>query len=117
MSNDYTKIVINGAYGGFSLTPAVTRRYLRLAQIEYSEIVDNQGYTRFIVNGVDFYFDGNNYEKRSEPCLVKAIETGPLHDSYLFIVPLIKGTKYRIKETVDGYETIETIDEIKWLTA
>jgi hypothetical protein len=61
-----------------------------------------------------------NFKKCSDPCLVQVVEElgnkacGSC--SCFTIVELPKGTKYYIVE-YDGFEHIETIDDIKWLTA
>ena len=58
--------------------------------------------------------------RRDDPFLVQVVEElgkEASHDAAdLRIVDLPAGTKYRISE-YDGYETIETIDDITWSIA
>jgi hypothetical protein len=89
------KIVINSCYGGFSLSNMAVKRYEELGGS----------------------YQGHNSCDRNDPILVQVVEE--LGDdangscAELEIVELPAGTLYRITE-YDGYESIETPEDIYW---
>jgi len=120
-----TKIVINACYGGFNLSNDAVCRYLELSGISYTiqetpNTFGNGINVSIMVNEKSYYFDSNDYQKRSDPFLVQVVEelgkkaSGSC--SRLVIKEIIKGKRCRIIE-YDGHENIEIEDDIKWLTA
>jgi len=141
-----TKIVINSCYGGFSLSVEGMKRYAEIKglplyiegddffptfwtipseertglidQKNWSTFTDeqrmqsNQLFSKYTISSRDF--------DRTDPILVQVVEElGPKADGYcakLTIETLEKGTLYRIKE-YDGYESIETNNDIEWRVA
>ncbi len=101
MEKEYTEIVINACYGGFGLSPIAKKLY-------------------FIRKGECDWFDDEYKIDRSDPLLVQLVkELGKeVNDEFskLRIVKLEKGTKYRIIN-IDGFESIETYNDIKWKVA
>jgi len=95
-----TEIVINCCYGGFGLS---------------QDALDL--YNKYSGKSIDSLY----YEfTRTDPILVRVVEE--LGDkangscSRLIVYELEPGTKYRI-EDYDGYESIETEDDIDWSIA
>lgn len=112
-----TKIVYNACYGGFSLSDEATSMYLDLSGFKY-EKMNQRFYTEFTVEGWDDFYDRRI--DRADPILVEVVEK--LGDkangscAKLRIEDLPKGTLYRITE-YDGYESIETKDDLDWSVA
>jgi hypothetical protein len=125
-----TKIVINSCYGGFSLSVEGMKRYAEIKglplyiegddfcptfwTIPAEERTDEgrwQSY-KYTISSRDF--------DRTDPILVQVVEElGSKADgscAELTIETLEKGTLYRINE-YDGYESIETNNDIKWSVA
>lgn len=98
------KIVINCCYGGFG----VSENFLKAYKIPYTKTA----YGSFYPNeGID----------RTDPRLIEYIETHGskmASGSYsnLVVTEIPKGTLYRINE-YDGYESIETANDIYWEVA
>ena len=97
-----TKIVINSCFGGFGLSQEAIDMYLKLKGLTDTE------------NFLDWTIE------RDDPVLVEVVEKlGEKADtrySDLVVVELPEGTLYRIDE-YDGYESIETRDDIDWKVA
>lgn len=110
-----TKIVYNACYGGFSLSDEAIRIYLDLKGLKYNAELREYGYTHYEVEGIPDFYDREI--DRADPILVEVVEK--LGDkangscAKLRIEELPKGTLYRINE-YDGYESIETKDDIDW---
>lgn len=113
-----TKIVYNACYGGFSLSAAAIRMYLDLKGFKYKEKPTKYSFTEFEVEGWDNFYDRRI--ERDDPILVEVVEK--LGDkasgscAKLRVEDIPKGTLYRIDE-YDGYESIETKDDIEWKVA
>jgi len=141
-----TKIVINSCYGGFSLSVEGMKRYAEIKglplyiegndfyptfwtipaeertglidQKNWSTFTDeerrqsNQLFSKYTISSRDF--------DRTDPILVQVVEElGSKADgscAELTIETLEKGTLYRINE-YDGYESIETNNDITWSVA
>jgi hypothetical protein len=139
-----TKIVINSCYGGFSLSEKGIKRYAELKGINlYIEPADFGYVTYWTIPkeervGIIKYDDWHEatpeakrisnelYDKytlstrnfdRTDPILVQVVEelgeeaNGSC--ATLTIGELEKGTLYRVTK-YDGYESIETINDIEW---
>ena len=115
---EYTKIVYNNCYGGFSLSDSGVRMYLQLKGWKYTEEVSRFSYTNFIVEGVEGFYDRDI--DRADPCLVEAVEKLGVdaNGDYakLCIANVPKGTLYRITD-YDGLESVETRDAFDWKVA
>ena len=95
------KIVINACYGGFNVSESFLKEY----NIPYEKTTFGSVYATESV-------------ERTDPRLVEYIEThgsemASGHFSKLVVREIPKGTKYRITE-YDGYEGIETENDIDW---
>lgn len=133
-----TKIVINGCYGGFGVSEAGMRRYAELKGLSFYVWQDPQ-YPKASTDMFKLYFtadpsgmtkiDTEFYRKynlwdrvldRTDPALVQVVEElGEKANGWaakLVVEELPKGTLYRIDE-YDGYESIETADDINWKVA
>lgn len=130
-----TKIVINCCYGGFGLSEEGMRRYAELKGLPFYVWIqpgfqsdmfkqyftaDPSGMTKI---DDEFYRKHGLYDNdldRTDPALVQVIEDlgDKANGAYarLEVVELTKGTCYRINE-YDGYESIETADDIDWMVA
>lgn len=131
-----TKIVINRCFGGFGLSEEGMRRYAELKGLpfyvwsdpKYSDsdllkmyfTADPSGMTE-IDN--EFYRKYSLYDKdidRTDPALVQVVEElGEKASSWaskLVVEEVPKGTLYRIDD-YDGFETLETVDNIDWKVA
>ncbi len=112
-----TKIVYNACYGGFGLSDEAIEMYLDLRGFKYKKIKERwvSGYE--VEGWKDFYYRDID---RADPVLVQVVET--LGDksngnfSNLEIKDVPEGTLYRITE-YDGYETIETKENLDWKVA
>ena len=97
-----TKIVYNSCYGGFGLSEKAINRYWELKGEKEPE----------------YWYTGDL--DRTDPILVQVVEElGAEADtgfSNLQIEELEAGTRYRIDE-YDGYESIETEDDVYWRVA
>jgi hypothetical protein len=112
-----TKIVYNACYGGFGLSDEAVEMYLDLKGFKYTKTPDIWG-ANFVVEGwEDFYYSDI---ERDDPTLVQVVETlGEKANGMcanLSIEDLPKGTLYRITE-YDGYESIETQEDLDWRVA
>lgn len=113
-----TKVVYNACYGGFSISDEATRMYLDLRGLKYTEEKTKWGISFEVQGHPSFY--GRSDIERNDPILVQVVET--LGDkangdgAKLRIEDIPKGTLYRISE-YDGYESIETKDDIDWNVA
>jgi hypothetical protein len=113
-----TKIVYNACYGGFSLSDEAIEMYLQLRGFPFEKEIDKYGYAHYVVQGWDDFYD--RYLERSDPVLIEVVEK--LGDrangtcAKLCIEDIPKGTLYRIDE-YDGYESIETQNDIEWSVA
>ena len=117
-----TKIVFNGAYGGFSLSEVAMDRYCELKGWQVWKEKSKYNLIDFI-----YYLDSPEKEYREtfndrdlgrdDPVLIQVIEElGKAADgafAHLVIEDLPAGTKYRIQE-YDGSEWIETESDIEW---
>jgi len=96
------KVVYNGCYGGFSISPEAVARYWEIKGTEAS---------------YDWY---NRDVERDDPVLVQVVEELGERASGSFAKLLItdvpSGTKWRIDE-YDGHESIVTIDDYVWKVA
>jgi hypothetical protein len=94
-----TKIVCNGCFGGFGLSPEAITRYSVLS-----------GKTEVYEYDID----------RTDPHLVQVVEemgaAANGNFSRLYVVELSPGTRYRIDE-YDGQESVMTIDDYDWSIA
>ena len=95
------KIVINCCYGGFG----VSENFLRAYNIPYTKTSYGSYYAEEDIG-------------RTDPRLIEYIEahgSEMASNSYskLVVVEIPKGTKYRITE-YDGYEGIETENDLDW---
>lgn len=111
------EIVYNACYGGFSLSDEAVRMYLDLKGYKYTEDF-SYFVTPFKVEGWEDFYDRDI--DRADPILVEVVKK--LGDkangscAKLRIEDLPKGTLYRITE-YDGYESIETKDDLDWCVA
>jgi len=133
---EMTKIVISRCFGGFGVSEEGMRRYAELKGLPFyvwrdprypdSDLLkmyftaDPSGMTEL---DEDFYEKHNLYPRdldRTDPALVQVVEElGEKASSWaskLVVEELPKGTLYRIDE-YDGYESIETVDNIDWKVA
>lgn len=133
-----TKIVISRCYGGFGVSEAGMRRYAEIKGLPFYVWQDPQ-YPKASTDMFKLYFTAdpsgmtkiNNefYRKyslydgnldRADPVLVQVVEElGERANGWaakLVIEELPKGTLYRIEE-YDGYESIETAEDINWKVA
>ena len=113
-----TKVVYNACYGGFSLSDEAIEMYLNLKVWEFTKTKESWGGSSYDVDGVEDFYD--RYIDRADPVLVEVVEKlgDKANGTYakLRIVDIPKGTLYRITE-YDGYESIETKDDIDWKVA
>lgn len=116
-----TKIVINCCYGGFSLSDEAIRMFLNRKNIQFEEHEDRFGVS-FNEPGKE---DWSLYEtihnvKRFDADLAYVVETlgERANGGYakLTVEEIPTGTFYRINE-YDGFESIETRDQIEWEVA
>lgn len=112
-----TKIVYNACYGGFGLSDEAVEMYLTLKGFKFTKTPDRWS-SNFSVEGwEDFY---HRRIDRDDPILVEVVEKlgGKANGSCakLRVEDIPKGTLYRIDE-YDGYESIETKDDIEWKVA
>lgn len=121
-----TKIVYNACYGGYSLSHEAMMLYCEKKGIN----VYPEKHSLFCIYWTvpenerdDSRHDQRIYEgdiDRTDPVLVEVVEelgkkaNGICADLQIEDVP--KGTLYRITE-YDGYETVETREEIEWRVA
>jgi hypothetical protein len=135
MEKKVTKIVISRCYGGFGVSEAGMRRYAELKGLPFyvwrdpkypSDMfkqyftadpsgltkIDNEFYRKYSL------YDGDL--DRADPVLVQVVEElGEAANGFvakLVIEELPKGTLYRIDE-YDGYESIETAEDVNWKVA
>ena len=117
-STEMTKVVINDCYGGFNLSDDAVREYLRRTGREWTEEATRFGMTMFSVVGDEPWYCRDI--PRTDPVLVALVEEwGDRANgecASLKVVPVPKGTAYRIDE-YDGYESVETRDDIDWSIA
>lgn len=132
---EMTKIVINRCYGGFGLSEEGMRRYAELKGLRFY-VWREPGFQSDMFNHYftadpsgmkkidnEFYGKYSLYDNeidRTDPALVQVVEE--LGDkangmcAELEVRELPKGTLYRINE-YDGYESLETVDNIDWNVA
>lgn len=112
-----TKIVYNACYGGFELSDEAVEMYLTLKGFKFTKTPDRWG-SNFSVEGWEDFYYGDI--ERDDPVLVQVIETlGKKADgdcAKLRIEDIPAGTLYRITE-YDGYESIETKEDLDWRMA
>lgn len=112
-----TKIVYNACYGGFSLSDEAIELYLDLKGLKYTKTPDLWGSHYTVEGDSDFY---NRDIDRADPILAQVVETlGEKADgdcAKLEIEDIPAGTLYRITE-YDGYESIETKEDLDWKVA
>ncbi len=112
-----TKIVYNACYGGFGLSDEAVEMYLTLKGFKYTRTKDRWGSDFSVEGWENFYYRDI---ERDDPILVQVVETlGDKADgssAKLVIEDLPKGTLYRITE-YDGYESIETKEDLDWKVA
>jgi hypothetical protein len=112
-----TKIVYNACYGGFSLSDSAIELYLQLKGFVYVKTEDSWG-SNFDVKGWEDFYDRDI--DRADPILVQVVETlGEKANgdcANLEVEDIPKGTLYRITE-YDGYESIETKEDLDWKVA
>lgn len=113
-----TKVVYNACYGGFGLSDEAIEMYLQLKGLVYKKSPDGWGGSTYVVDGWEDFYEGDI--ERDDPNLVKVVETlGKKANSAfadLVVVDIPKGTCYRINE-YDGFESIETKEDIDWRVA
>jgi len=112
------KIVYNACYGGFGIPDKALELYLDLKGFKYTKVKQSWGGSTYEVDGwKDFY---RSDIERDDPILIQVVET--LGDkangrcAKLRIEDLSPGTLYRITE-YDGYESIETKEDLDWKVA
>jgi hypothetical protein len=102
-----TEIVLNGCYGGFSLSREAVK-YMADKGCKISKELLNED--------IDSYYLFQTDKERYNPLLVEAVknlgEKANGRNAQLYI-DKIEGTKFRISE-YDGLESIETPDRIHW---
>lgn len=112
-----TKIVYNACYGGFGLSDEAIEMYLTLKGFKFTRTKDRWGSDFSVEGWEDFYYRDI---ERDDPVLVQVVETlGDKADgsfAKLEIEDLPKGTLYRITE-YDGYESVETKEDLDWKVA
>jgi hypothetical protein len=112
-----TKIVYNACYGGFGLSDEAIEMYLQLKGFKYTKTPDRWG-AHYTVEGDSHFY--NRDIDRADPILAQVVEMlgekacGEF--AKLKIEDLPKGTLYRITE-YDGYESIETKEDLDWKVA
>ena len=115
MEMKVTKIVYNACFGGFGLSQAAMRRY---AEIKGLSVSEEHGYGYIVTSEGKRMSDDSI--RRDDPVLAQVVEElgdgANTRFSELRVVNLPAGTKYRIEE-YDGYESIETEDDIRWSVA
>jgi hypothetical protein len=130
-----TKVVYNACYGGFGLSKEAVLRYAELKGIKLYEYVDpawkNMGFHMWIKVPQEEYDKMNNVQQRdawfhdrdidrADPILVQVVEElgekASGRCANLVIQEIPKGTAYRITE-YDGYESIETRENLDWSIA
>jgi hypothetical protein len=139
-----TKIVYNACHGGFGLSHKAIMRYAELKGItlyagnEYAVDLNHDStintYTTVPYDEFLLIYEEcrkkRNYARsnalmfrvrdiaRTDPVLVQVVEElgDEASDKHaeLEIVELPAGTRYRIKENGDGFETVETPDDLRW---
>ena len=111
-----TKIVYSACFGGFGLSKQAMYRY---AEIKGLSVVDDEYGFNYILTSEGKRLSDDNI-RRDDPALVQVVEElgdeANTRFSELRVVDLPAGTKYRIEE-YDGYESIETEDDIRWSVA
>ena len=130
-----TKVVINACYGGFGLSEEAMRLYAQKKGLDfyvwrdpkYSSDIFKQYFTAdpSVMATIDDDF-WRKYSlldddiERTDPVLIEVVEElGEKANGLaanLVIEELPKGTLYRITE-YDGFEGIETADDINWQVA
>ena len=118
MMTEYTKVVYNACYGGFGLSGKAIEMYLTLKGFAFTIDKPSYGYNTYTVEGWE---DFTPYKiDRTDPVLALVVETlgGKANGrcAELRIKKLRKGILYRITE-YDGYERIETNDNVDWKVA
>ena len=130
-----TKVVYNARYGGFGLSKEAVLRYAELKGITLYEYKDKHTMSGFHMwtkvpqeeydkmnreqqNGLWFSDDDID---RDDPILVQVVEElgsekASGRCANLVVEDIPKGTAYRITE-YDGYETIETREDVDWRIA
>lgn len=115
--SEVTKVVINGEYGGFSLSDEAVREYLRRTGREWTE-ERQYSMTHFAVDGEPEWY--HREIPRTDPILISLVEEmGEKANGQcasLVVEELPKGTLYMIDE-YDGYESIQTRDGLDWSVA
>lgn len=130
-----TKVVYNACYGGFGLSKEAVLRYAELKGITLYEYKDpkfgNMGFHMWIKVPQEEYDKMNTAQQnnvwfrdddieRNDPILVQVVEElgekASGRCANLVIKDIPKGTAYRIDE-YDGYESIETRENIDWSIA
>jgi hypothetical protein len=130
-----TKVVINACYGGFGLSEEALRLYAQKKGLEFYVWRDPKSksdvfnlYFTSDPSGMDL-MDSEFYRKyslwdhnieRTDPALVEVVEElgekANGRSAKLVVEDLPKGTLYRITE-YDGFEDIETADDVDWCVA
>jgi hypothetical protein len=130
-----TKVVINACYGGFGLSEEALRLYAQKKGLEFYVWRDPKSksdvfnlYFTSDPSGMDL-MDSEFYRKyslwdhnieRTDPALVEVVEElgekANGRSAKLVVEDLPKGTLYRITE-YDGFEDIETADDVDWQVA
>ena len=131
-----TKVVYNACYGGFGLSKEAVLRYAELKGITLYEYKDpkfgDMGFHMWIRVPQEEYDKMNREQQnglwfsdddidRDDPILVQVVEElgsekASGRCANLVVEEIPKGTAYRITE-YDGYETIETREEVDWKIA
>ena len=117
-----TKVVYNACYGGFVLSNEAIRLYLKLKEIPFEERKDKYNNTMFCKpSGTDWsLYETIDRVNRTDPALVQVVETLGVKANgscaKLRIVDIPEGTMYRIDE-YDGFESVETRDNVDWSIA
>lgn len=112
-----TKIVYNACYGGFGLSDEAVAMYLQLKGYKFTREKGRWGDDFTVEGWDDFYYRDI---ERDDPILVQVVEklgdkaNGSCAKLRIEYVP--KGTLYRITE-YDGYESIETKEDLDWKVA
>lgn len=114
------KIVLNGCYGGFSLSDEATKRYAEIKGWALEEATDEYEFITLIDEQGERLSSYDLGEDRTDPVLVQVVEElgEKANDGYskLYIESVEKGTKYFIDE-YDGIESLRTQDNIDWSVA
>ena len=115
-----TKVVYNGCYGGFSVSNEALQLYYQKKGITLYPGKTFCGETSYYTDPELTDFVSSREFERDDPVLIEVIEK--LGDAAngicakLVIEDVPKGTPYRITE-YDGFESIETRDEVDWKVA